>query len=85
MASRTGGIVDVVEDGRSGLLVTPGRADELAASILSLVRDSSRREEMGRRARAVALSGFDERDAALRYLSLFGEVVTRRGRPLPGP
>jgi glycosyltransferase involved in cell wall biosynthesis len=85
VASRTGGIVDVVEDGRSGLLVTPGRADELAASILSLVRDSSRREEMGRRARAVALSGFDERDAVLRYVSLFGEVVTRRGRPLPGP
>jgi glycosyltransferase involved in cell wall biosynthesis len=85
VASRTGGIVDVVEDGRSGVLVTPGRADELAASILSLVRDSSRRAEMGRRARGVALSGFDERDAVLRYLSLFGEVVTRRGWPLPGP
>ena len=84
VASRTGGIVDVVEDGRSGVLVTPGRADELAASILSLVRDSSRRVEMGRRARAVALAGFDERDAVLRYLSLF-EEVTRRDRPPPGP
>jgi len=82
VASRTGGIVDVVEDERSGLLVTPGRTDELAASILSLVRDSSHRVEMGRRARAVALAGFDERDAVLRYLSLF-EEVTRW--PPPGP
>ena len=84
VASRTGGIVDVVEDGRSGLLVTPGRTDELAASILSLVRDPAGRAEMGRRARDVALAGFDERDAVLRYMSLFKEV-TRHDRPPRGP
>jgi len=78
VASRTGGIVDVVEDGRSGLLVTPGRASELASALASLVSDASRREAMGDRAREVALTRFDERDAALRYRALFRQVSSRR-------
>jgi glycosyltransferase involved in cell wall biosynthesis len=78
VASRTGGIVDVVEDGRSGFLVTPGRANELASALASLVSDASRREAMGDRARKVALIRFDERDAALRYRALFRQVGSRR-------
>jgi glycosyltransferase involved in cell wall biosynthesis len=78
VASRTGGIVDVVDEGRSGLLVAPGRADELAAGMASLARDASARERMGDRARAVALDRFDEGDATLRYLSLFREVSVLR-------
>jgi glycosyltransferase involved in cell wall biosynthesis len=77
VASRTGGIVDVVDEGRSGLLVTPGRADELAAGMVSLAGDASLRQRMGERARAVALDRFDERDATLSYLSLFREVSAR--------
>jgi glycosyltransferase involved in cell wall biosynthesis len=78
VASRTGGIVDVVEDGQSGFLVTPGQARELASALASLVRDTARREAMGDRAREVALAHFDERDAALRYRALFRQVGARR-------
>jgi glycosyltransferase involved in cell wall biosynthesis len=91
VASRTGGIVDVVEDGRSGLLVTPGRVDELVRALTSLARDADARERMGARARARALERFDERDATRRYIALFQEVgarsraLTPRGRPRPVP
>jgi len=78
VASRTGGIVDVIEEGRSGLLVTPGHGDELAGGLLSLAGDVRTRERMGVRARAVARERFDERDATRRYLSLFQEVGARR-------
>lgn len=78
VASRTGGIVDVVEDGRSGFLVTPGRASELASALASLVGDAARREAMGDRAREVALARFDERDTVLRYRALFRQVSARR-------
>jgi glycosyltransferase involved in cell wall biosynthesis len=78
VASRTGGIVDVVEDGRSGLLVTPGRASELASALSALVRDPARREAMGDRARAVSLARFDDRDAAFRYRALFRQVAGGR-------
>jgi glycosyltransferase involved in cell wall biosynthesis len=69
--------VDVVDEGRSGLLVAPGRVDELAAGMASLARDAAAREGMGKHARAVAVDRYDERDATRRYLSLFQEVGAR--------
>jgi glycosyltransferase involved in cell wall biosynthesis len=82
VASRTGGIVDVVEDGRSGILVPPGEAGPLARALISVLRSPERRREMGNRARQVALDRFDERDSARRYRSLFGEL-SRRGARRP--
>jgi glycosyltransferase involved in cell wall biosynthesis len=78
VASRTGGIVDVVEDGRSGWLVAPGDAAALAAALSELARDEVLRAGMGRRARALALARFDERDVLEGYRSLFREVSSRR-------
>ncbi len=88
VASRTGGIVDVVEDGLSGRLVAPGDAGALAAALLGLAADGALRAGMGREARAVALARFDERDGLRRYLSLFREVTPRRAsssRPAGAP
>ena len=39
VAARAGGIPHVVEDGRTGILVEPGSADELAEGIRRLSRD----------------------------------------------
>jgi glycosyltransferase involved in cell wall biosynthesis len=78
VASRTGGILDVVEDGRSGFLVPPGDAGSLGAALRSLARDASLRSAMGRAARTIAQDRFDERDALLRYRALFREVSPRR-------
>jgi glycosyltransferase involved in cell wall biosynthesis len=83
LASRTGGIVDVVEDGRSGLLVEPGDAAALARGILALARDASRRAEMGACARRTALARFDERDSVDAYRSLFREVTPRPASSSP--
>ena len=77
VASRTGGIVDVVEDGGSGRLVAPGSAADLAGALAELARDPGRRAAMGRAARAVAASRFDERDVLARYRALFGEISSR--------
>jgi glycosyltransferase involved in cell wall biosynthesis len=74
VASRTGGIVDVVEDGSSGLLVAPGDVRELAQALAALARDPARREAMGARAREVAVAGFDERDVLEGYRALFREL-----------
>jgi glycosyltransferase involved in cell wall biosynthesis len=78
VASRTGGIVDVVADGRSGRLVAPGDAPALADALRGLATDGALRAAMGREARAVALARFDERDGLGRYRALFREVTPRR-------
>ncbi|MDE2510918.1 MAG: glycosyltransferase [Elusimicrobia bacterium] len=51
VASRVGGLPDLVEDGFTGLLVPPGDAAALAAAIKTLLDDPARAEMMGRRAR----------------------------------
>ncbi|MEK7388481.1 MAG: glycosyltransferase family 4 protein [Elusimicrobiota bacterium] len=51
VASRVGGIPDLVEDGVSGLLVDPGDSDGLARAFSSLLYDPGLAESMGRAAR----------------------------------
>ena len=70
VASRTGGIVDVVEDRVSGHLVPPGDAAALSLALLALASDPLLRASMGQEARA-------DRARALRR--------ARRRRALPGP
>jgi glycosyltransferase involved in cell wall biosynthesis len=77
VGSRTGGIVDVIEDGRTGLLVAPGHPEALAAALRSLLGEVEWRRELGERARRRALSLFDVRDSVRRYAALFHELVSR--------
>ena len=51
VASRIGGIPEVVEHDRTGLLVPPGDSEELAAAILTLAADPRLRSRLGDAAR----------------------------------
>src|SRR5213075_3019269 len=39
VASAVGGILEVVEDGKTGILVAPGRPEELAAALLRILEN----------------------------------------------
>jgi glycosyltransferase involved in cell wall biosynthesis len=80
VGSRTGGIVDVLGDGRAGVLVPPGDVAALAAALRSLLADPARRAVLGAGARAVACERFDLRDSVDRYRFLFLELSARRRR-----
>jgi glycosyltransferase involved in cell wall biosynthesis len=47
VATRTGGIPEIVEDGVNGLLVPPRDAPALARAIVQLLNDQTRRRQMG--------------------------------------
>ena len=49
VVSRVGGLPDVIEDGVNGLVVTPGRADELAQAIVRMLTDIDLRGRIIRR------------------------------------
>ena len=78
VAARTGGIVDVVEEGRSGALVEPGDAAGLGRALLGLLSDPAQRIDFGNRAREIACARFDVRENALAYRRLFLELWKRR-------
>jgi len=46
IAARSGGVPEVVRDGQDGLLVTPGRPDEMAEAILKLLRNKPLRQKL---------------------------------------
>ena len=79
VASRTGGIVDIVEDGRNGLLFTPADAGALAEAIARLISDAGLRAALGAEARRTVEARFDEADSADRYRALFNELAGRSG------
>jgi glycosyltransferase involved in cell wall biosynthesis len=51
VASRTGGLAELVVDGESGLLVPPGDADALRAALATVLANPALRARMGGRAR----------------------------------
>jgi glycosyltransferase involved in cell wall biosynthesis len=81
LGTRTGGIVDVIEDGASGRLLPPNDVESWTASLADLLADPERRAILGARAAAVARARFDARDAVERYRALFDELAAVRRRP----
>ncbi len=71
VATRVGGVAELVDDGRSGLLVAPGDGDGLARAVGALLADASARTDMGRAGRARVEEGFDSRREASRLRDLF--------------
>ena len=47
IGTRVGGIPEIVEDGKNGILVSPASPGELAAAMISLLQDSERRRTLG--------------------------------------
>src|SRR5438874_7596936 len=55
VATRVGGVPDVVQEGEDGFLVEPGATDDLADRLARLARDPELRERMGEQGRARVL------------------------------
>jgi glycosyltransferase involved in cell wall biosynthesis len=51
VATRVGGLPDLVDDGRTGFLVPPRDERSLAAAVVRLLRDPSLREQLGKNGR----------------------------------
>jgi glycosyltransferase involved in cell wall biosynthesis len=84
VARRVGGNPEVTADGETGLLVDGDDAPAIAHAVLRLLSDPELRERMGRRARAVAVSGFSLGAYAQQHEACYTRVVhTRRAFTWP--
>ena len=48
VATRVGGIPEIVREGKDGLLVAPGNTEEMAEAFLKLLKDGSLRDRLGK-------------------------------------
>jgi len=76
VASRTGGIPEVVADGQTGLLVPPGEPEALAGGLNALIRDPDRAAAMGQAGRKRAVAEFGWPAIAAQTVALYSELVS---------
>ncbi len=79
VASRIGGIPELIHDGRTGFLITPGDPGELADRVRRLHDDPDLRRRMGQEARSDAVARFSTQSRIEDYWKLY------QGSPTESP
>jgi glycosyltransferase involved in cell wall biosynthesis len=82
VATRVGGVPDVVHDGADGLLVPVDDATALAGALAGLLRDPARRVAMGRAAWATARARHAPAAIEAELARLYRQIAERRADPL---
>jgi glycosyltransferase involved in cell wall biosynthesis len=75
VATNAGGPAEIVENGKTGLLVPPSSPSALADAIASLLQDSGRRTEMGRAGLARFVSHFTADRMATDILNIYRQAL----------
>jgi L-malate glycosyltransferase len=77
IATRAGGVPEVIDHGKSGFLADVGDVDTMAGYAIKLLQDDSLLKEMGRQGRAVALDRFCATKIVKQYEEFYRRVLER--------
>ena len=80
VAARVGGIPEILEDQRDGLLHRSEDHEDLAAQIIALLRSPARGAELGNNAAATCLRRFHPEIIARQTIEFYSRLLRRRGR-----
>ena len=75
IASKLGGITDVISYGENGLLVDPSNIDEFADAMITLLKDRQLAESMGREGCETAQKCFSWEAIAERHIAFYEEFM----------
>jgi glycosyltransferase involved in cell wall biosynthesis len=75
VGARTGGIPELLQDGRTGRLVDPGNVEQMAAAMDELIHGAAQRETLGRAAAEYIHSkGMTAEAMSKRYLEIYAAI-----------
>jgi glycogen(starch) synthase len=77
IGTTAGAIPEVLEDGKSGILVPPQQPSELAAAISALLANPERRQALGDQGRRRAETEFSPDTMAARTVALYSDTIQR--------
>jgi len=78
IASRVGGLPEVVTDGETGYLSAVGDVDKMAADAARLLVDHKLRREMGQRARDSAITRYRTDVVIPQYIDFYEQVLAKQ-------
>jgi glycosyltransferase involved in cell wall biosynthesis len=76
VSTRITGVPELIDDGRTGLLVAPGRTDQLADALERLFLDPALCQKMGSAAREKVVSEFNSESSAKQLYALFANQLS---------
>jgi glycosyltransferase involved in cell wall biosynthesis len=76
VACRVGGTPEVVVDGETGVLVSPGRPEELAGALEGLLEDPDRARAMGAAGRRRVRDAFDFEQMVSKIEAVYRRVIS---------
>ncbi len=77
VATRIGGIPEVVTEGETGFLSDIGDIEKMAADTIRLVRDPEMREAFGKRGRQLAVERYSTEKIIPQYIAFYESVLNR--------
>lgn len=77
IATRIGGIPEVVNDGESGYLSEVGDVEKMAADTLTLLNDDDLRREFGKNGRELAVARYSTEQIIPQYIAFYERVVSK--------
>jgi glycosyltransferase involved in cell wall biosynthesis len=79
VASRVGGIPELVEDGVNGFLVNPGKIQELKEGLLRVLRDKKLARKLGRQGRKKTTDRFSAEIMIQSIDEIYRELLSAKG------
>ena len=75
ITTNKGGMVDIIEDEKTGFLIEPENSAQIEEQLLKLLRNESLRKRMSDSAQAKAINDFSWKSAAARYIKAYREAI----------
>lgn len=77
IASDVGGTAEIIEHGKTGVLILPGQPAELAREIASFVANPVRHKTMARLGREVVIDRFNHQKRVEEFAALYSQLMAR--------
>jgi glycosyltransferase involved in cell wall biosynthesis len=78
IASDTGGLMEIVQDGDTGFLVPPGDPEALATRLLQVLHDRDLAEHLGQAGRTMALACLSETTVVDRFVEVYQQLIEQK-------
>jgi N-acetyl-alpha-D-glucosaminyl L-malate synthase BshA len=81
VASRIGGIPEVVTDGETGFMSEIGNIEKMSEDVVKLLNDEEMRREFGKRARESAISRYSTEKIIPQYITFYEKILNSKSEP----
>ncbi|BAQ66476.1 glycosyltransferase family 4 protein [Geminocystis sp. NIES-3709] len=75
IASKTGGLQEIIEDGITGILISPGDEQALSSALIKLLTNDDLTKKMGKAAQKVALTKFTEEIMIDKFFTIYNKLL----------